>query len=290
MDKVLILGSSGFVGSFTYNYLRNIYKVVGVSRNKSPFVDEIGDITNIDDMNNIIKKYKPEIVIHCVKLPVGVDYYETHKEEGYKIDVEGTKNIVNCIKKYIPNSKFIYISSDYVYDGIKGNYTEDDKEKPINYYGIMKLEAERISQSLNNFLILRPTVIFGLHPNGKNFFMQLLENQKNKKSMKIPTDQISNPTYIKLLVEVIKKSIEKDLRGIYIATGPESISRYNFALKLAEHFNFEKSLLLEVKTNELNQIAKRPLNCSTIPKKIQKDLNYDFPSLDESVINLKKEV
>lgn len=290
MKNILVLGSSGFVGSFTYTYLKKHYNVIGVSRYKSYFTDEQCDITKLEDIKNIIKKFKPNIVIHCIKLSAGVDYYETHKEEAYNVDIIGTNNIVECIKKYIPNSKVIYISSDYVYDGTKGNYTEKDKENPINYYGILKLKAEKIIQSLDNHLILRPTVIFGFHPNGKNFFMQLLENQRNKKVMKVPMDQISNPTYIKLLIKIIMRSIEKDLRGIYIATGPESIDRYNFALKLAQHFNFEKNLLVGVKTIELNQSARRPLNCSTIPDKIQRNLNYNFPSLEECIIDLKNEV
>lgn len=147
--------------------------------------------------------------------------------------------------------------------------------------------AEKEVQNHPNYLILRPTVIYGWQPEGKNFFMQVYYNQLNKKTMNVPPDQISNPTYVVHLVEVIKRAIKKNLDGIYNATGSESISRYDFAIKICDVFGFDKSLIVRKTTEELQQAAKRPLNCSTDSSKIQKALNYHPPSLNDSLRELK---
>ena len=282
--KILITGSSGFLGKNLYERLKRQNKIVGVDKNKSEFTDYLIDLADTKETEGLIKIVTPDIIIHTAALS-NVDYCETHREEAYNANIQVTKNLIDGLENQ--KAKFIFISSDYVYDGIRGNFNEESKPNPLNYYGKTKLEAEEIVKRYKNYLIIRPTVMFGWDEGGKNFFMQLFQNQKEKKLMKVPIDQYSNPTYVNLLVEIIYKSILKNLTGTFIATGPETINRYDFGLKISNVLDFDKKLILPVKTKDLGQIAQRPLNCGTCSSKIKKALKMRFPSLEESLINLK---
>jgi len=282
--KILITGSSGFLDKNLYERLKRQNKIVGVDKNKSEFTDYLIDLADTKETEGLIKIVTPDIIIHTAALS-NVDYCETHREEAYNANIQVTKNLIDGLENQ--KAKFIFISSDYVYDGIRGNFNEESKPNPLNYYGKTKLEAEEIVKRYKNYLIIRPTVMFGWDEGGKNFFMQLFQNQKEKKLMKVPIDQYSNPTYVNLLVEIIYKSILKNLTGTFIATGPETINRYDFGLKISNVLDFDKKLILPVKTKDLGQIAQRPLNCGTCSSKIKKALKMRFPSLEESLINLK---
>ena len=282
--KILITGSSGFLGKNLYERLKRQNKIVGVDKNKSEFTDYLIDLADTKETEGLIKIVTPDIIIHTAALS-NVDYCETHREEAYNANIQVTKNLIDGLENQ--KAKFIFISSDYVYDGIRGNFNEESKPNPLNYYGKTKLEAEEIVKRYKNYLIIRPTVMFGWDEGGKNFFMQLFQNQKEKKLMKVPIDQYSNPTYVNLLVEIIYKSILKNLTGTFIATGPETINGYDFGLKISNVLDFDKKLILPVKTKDLGQIAQRPLNCGTCSSKIKKALKMRFPSLEESLINLK---
>lgn len=283
--KILITGSAGFLGKNLVRKLKERYEVTGIDRNKSEWTDREIDLTDKKAVRKAVEEIKPDVIIHTAAL-TNVEYCETHREEARAINVGGTSNLVDSIRG--AGMKFIFISSDYVYDGKKGDFDEESPTRPISWYGQNKLDAERIIQMFKDYLILRSSVIFGWDPGGKNFFMQLCENQKNKKEMRVPIDQISNPTYIELIKEIITRSIEKNLQGIFIATGPESMTRYDFALKIADVCGFKKNLIIPVQTKELGQAAKRPLNCGVKIKKLENALGMKFPSLSESLLHLLK--
>lgn len=290
MDEVLVTGVTGFVGRLAFERLHRDFFMEGTGRRPGEHVEHIADLENSNDVERLVWKIRPDAVVHCAKITKSVDYCEENKEECYKANALATKNLVNAVRMYRPDAKFVYMSTDYVYDGKRGNYTEEDPVNPVNYYGWTKLEGENFVKGLDNYLILRTTVVFGLHPGGNNFFMQLLAKQEKKEEMSVPTDQINNPTYIHLLTEIIAQGIKKDLRGIYIATGPQPLSRYDFALRIADKLGFDKRLIKPVPTSALKQAAPRPMNCSTNPSKIQRDLAWKFPPLEESLEHLKKEV
>jgi len=282
--KILITGASGFLGKNLHKKLGENHKVIGTDKNESQFADELLDITDREKTKDFLKKTAPDVIIHGAAL-TNVNYCQTHQEEAFKANAETTKNLVSSLQDR--KTKFILISSDYVYDGKTGNYTENSQTNPLNYYGITKLKAEEIVQKYENHLIFRSTVIFGWDKEGKNFFMQLFRNQKDSLPMKVPVDQSNNPTYINLFVEIIRRSIEGNLKGTFLATGPQTLNRYEFGLKICEVFDFNKDLLVPVKTENLSQTAQRPLNCGTNSAKIRKALKMEFPSLEKSLSDLR---
>ena len=283
---IIITGSNGFVGKYLINEFReHNFEVKGLDIVDKPGVDIVCDLSNLKRIKQIYNELKPSCIIHTAKIAKSADYCEENLKESYNGNFLTTVNLVKVLLN--SNTKFINLSSDYVFNGKKGDYDENDIPYPINYYGINKLMGEEVVKLLKNHLNLRPTVIFGYHETGMNFFMQLFRNLKNGKQMTISIDQISNPTYIHTLTKAIRLCVDKDIQGTYFSTGPESMSRYDLALKISEKLNLDKTLIHKEYTKNLIQIAKRPLNCSSNSNKLQEIIDYRFPKIDENLKHLK---
>ncbi len=282
--KLAILGSSGFVGSCLFNRFNEKYELSGISLNPHDCTTNICDIRNKRDLEQALGNINPDVIIDSVKLRKSVDYYEKNREEAFSLHVSGIRNIAQWARER--EKKLIYISTDYVYPGETNNYNEYSETKPLNYYGELKLQAEKIvKENVLNHAILRSTVIFDYLPGDVNFLMQILNTREKRK---VPYDQISNPTAINVLADYVKGIIEKDGRGLFVATGKESINRLEFSLMIADIFNLDKDLFVGVQTSELGQIAKRPLNSATDSSKIRNYLNYECPTLRDSLKEMKK--
>lgn len=288
MKTVLIIGASGFLGKELYKVFKldNKYQTYGTYSKNNILDFEYLDVTNLDNINNIFQKIKPDIVIITMAL-TNVEYCEVNRKEAYNINVGGIKNLSKISKIY--DCKVVYVSTEYVFDGNDGPYDETYDEAPINYYGKTKFEGEKIIQSeIKEYMIARTTVVYGWDLDSKNFIMQFIKNLSQNKTMKIPTDQISSPTYCPNLAKMIKESCDKGITGIFNMVGSNVMDRYNFALKAAEILDLNQELLIPIETKTLGQIAKRPLNAGLKVDKISKIL-YNKPiSVSQGLIKVKK--
>lgn len=283
--NILITGSAGFLGKNLARTLGKRHTIIGADRSESPWTNAVVELTDKTKVRDLIHAARPSVIIHGAAL-ANTDYVETHRQEARAINVGGTNNLLESMEGN--DTRFIFISSDYVYDGVKGNFNEESALHPINYYGQTKVEGEQLVEKHKNHLILRPAVLFGWDPGGKNFFMQMMENQRAKRPMRVPMDQQSNPTYIELLADVIQRGISKELTGTFVATGPETMSRYEFAMQICNIFGFAKELITPIQTSELGQTAKRPLNCGTNSSRLCQALSLNFPSVRQSLKKLKQ--
>lgn len=284
MKKILVCGSSGFVGDSLFRELSRNYLTEGLSRSEKRKNCCSADASERTVLS-FLDKSNPDVVIHAIKLRKSVDYYETNKEESRKIEVESARNLAEWCSEN--NKKAVLISTDYVYSGKTGNYDEDSITNPVNYYGEVKLEVEQIFKQARDSAILRTTVVFGYHLGGNNFLMQLLG--LNKK-ITVPYDQISNPTPVEVLVRYTEGIIQKNLSGLFVATGPETIGRYDLAIKIADIFSLDKNLIERKSTEEIGQIARRPLNNGTNSSKIRKYLDYEPPSITDYLESLRRKI
>ena len=159
------------------------------------------DITNKEAVEEAFGAIEPDVVVHAASL-TDVDKCELNKQLAWKINVDGTKNILESTRKI--NSFFVYVSTDYVFSGEKGCYVESDAANPINYYGMTKLGAEKLVQTGEEFFIARPSVIYGSTPAaGKvNFALWLIETLRKGEKVKIVTDQWNTPTLNTNLAEM----------------------------------------------------------------------------------------
>ena len=272
--KLLITGASGLYGSKLAKLA--LAKGIEVYSSDIQSLSVYGNFVKLDisgkqQVEEAFKTIKPDVVVHAATL-TDVDKCETNKELAWKVNVEGTKNIVEAAQS--AGSFLIYISTDYVFSGEKGNYKETDKPDPINYYGLTKLKAEEIVQTQPEYFIARPSVIYGSTPAaGKvNFALWLIETLRKGEHVKIVTDQWNTPTLNTNLAEMTLEVIERRLTGIYHLCGATRVSRFEFATKIAEAFSLNTGLIDKVLSSQFTWPAKRPADSSLDTSKAQKTL------------------
>ena len=269
MRRLLVVGS-GLLGSNLAKIAVNEFTAF-TTYNEHP-LDMEGcksyylDITNREDIT-LIQKLNPDYIIHTAAL-TNVDHCERDKRLAWNINVEGTKHIAEIARKI--NAKLIYISTDYVFDGNKGMYKEDAPTNPIDYYGETKLEGEKIVKDLGDCIIVRPSVLYGWNPIKLNFVTWVIQELKKGKEINIVNDQFNSPTLVDNLAELILELIEEEGEGIFHVSGSERINRYDFAIKIAETFDLNNDLIKPITSDQLNWIAKRPMDSSLDVSKISR--------------------
>ena len=276
--KVLITGASGLLGSRIFETLSREYETIGTYNNKKLDKFHFLDITDKNSVEIFLIKTNPEIVIHCAAL-VDTDRCEEDKGLASKVNVEGTKNIVENWWDY--KCKMIFLSSDFVFDGKSGPYYEDDNLKPVNYYGLTKIKGEGlVKQKLEDYLIIRPALMYGADEYSKpSFITSVLEKLKFEERIYVDNKIMKYPTLTDDVVEAVRKLIDLDLSGIYHVCGEEGITKYKWAKKIAKFYGYSEDLIVE--SNEQSK-AKRPLNANLDSSKIKKVIG-NLTSVDEGI-------
>ncbi|MDI6736394.1 MAG: SDR family oxidoreductase [bacterium] len=289
---ILIIGASGFVGSYLSDSLSKEAEAIGTFCHRQPEVEGISsqglrylDVTDKESVEGLIRETKPSTIILTSALTY-VDYCEGHQSEAYDINVAGTRNVVSMAKKV--DAKLVFFSTEYVFDGKGGPYSEIDLPNPINYYGQTKLEAEKvIIENLLDYLIIRTTVVYGYQRNGKNFILQLIQKNKEGQVMNVPLDQYGSPTFRDNLAEVTIELIRKDKRGIYNVVGTEVMNRYDFSILAAAIFGLNQDLIIPKTTLELGQVALRPLKAGLKIDKVAGEIEIRLLSPKQGLEILK---
>jgi dTDP-4-dehydrorhamnose reductase len=240
-------------------------------------IDLIEDSTRLI---NLIKTLKPDVVINTVAIP-NVDLCETDPQLADHLHVDITREIANVCKDV--GSKLIHFSTEWVFDGKLGRkYTEDDQPNPINHYGKTRLAAEKIVLETSNNVILRTAVIYGWHPKSR-FTNWIIQTLREKRSVDPFVDQYNTPTLVDDLAKAILKIIENNLSGLYHAVGKTCISRYEFALRIADRFGLDKNLIRPVTSLEKKQIAPRPPRSCLDAQKLESAIDYNFCDIDTGI-------
>ena len=284
--RIFIAGASGFIGSILFDDFSKEHEVFGsFYSNPIEGLNHL-DITDKKAVDKIITLLRPDVIIHPAANP-NVEFCEEDPRETWRVNVEGSKNLIKSAKDI--GAKFVFFSSDYIFDGTDGPYSEEDRPNPINEYGKQKLAVEKlIKGSLENYLIIRITVVYGWERHGKNFVMAMIRNLNSGKFMKIPYDQVGSPTYANNMVQVVKELVELDKTGVYHVAGSDLMNRYAFARNVANIFELDENLLIPVTTNELGQKAKRPLKAGMKIAKVQKDVSVHLMGVKEGLEEMKK--
>jgi dTDP-4-dehydrorhamnose reductase len=205
-----------------------------------------------------IFSFKPDAIVHCGAM-THVDYCETHEDESYQQTVQSTINLVQVARKC--RARFVYISTDYVFDGKDGPYTEDAPVNPLSVYARHKLEAEQLSLQEANTLVLRVTNVYGNEVRGKNFVARIVEQCRNnqKLTLKLPYDQYATPANAWDIARAMYLLLRDGKKGIYHICGSDFLNRVELALRVLKYFPNAQYDLIPVSTEALNQPANRPL-------------------------------
>jgi dTDP-4-dehydrorhamnose reductase len=299
LDRLLIVGSTGLVGSKVASLAAKYgFEAHNTQHSrKLPAGDFVElDITDKQPTIALVEKTRPRVIINTAAV-TNVDYCETHQEEAQKVNVEGVKNLAEAARQ--TQSRFVQVSTDYVFDGRVGHYEEADTPNPIQYYGKTKLEAEKIAANLPSFAIARPSVIFGwapVQPLGEsgsskpmNFAMFVLDKLKKREPVMAIRDQYASPMFADNLAEVLLRLAKSRENGIFHTAGKSCLSRYEFAIKLAEIFGYSTKDVEPVYASDFKQVAQRPRNSCLRIDRTEKLLGTNLFTAEQGIKEMKRQ-
>ncbi len=272
--KVLVIGKDGQLGS---ELVRVIEGSRGTSRQSGSGI--FLDLTNLNSIEDIIRKEKPEVVINAAA-HTNVDGCEENKREAFLINGKAVGNMARVCSA--TRSYFIHISTDYVFDGERGNYTEDDIPNPVNYYGVSKLMGEAYALSYDDSLVIRTSGVYGIKMNFPLYVVKTLKEGGTVNCI----DSYYSPIHATLLAEAIKELIEKRAYGILNVSG-ERLSRYEFALKIKKTLDIKSGNVSLVYSSQ-NLKARRPYDSSLLNEKAKKMLSTKFYNTDKALEYMAK--
>ena len=276
-----------------YSNSNNKFELLSLSIEDQPVFNDVDyipcDITNREQVKKIVYDFCPDYIVNAAAF-TNVDKSETEREQAWKVNVKAVEYIAEAAR--VIDAHLIHISSDYIFNGKNGPYSENTVPNPIGYYGRTKLASEnalKISGAI--YTILRTNVLYGIAPDSRPDFVKwVVESLRNKKNIRVVIDQINNPTFIDDLVQAISKIIEFGRTGIYHIGGREFLSRFEFTNIIADYFHLDKSLVTPITTEELNQRARRPLKSGLITLKAETELGYKPHLIPEALEEMKREL
>ncbi len=289
--KILVTGSKGLVGRQVVHDLlmdgETVFSGYHISKPEKGIPIQI-DLNHHENFRDIIKKINPDSIIHLAA-KTNVDDCEKEKDLALKINAHATVELSKQAAKQ--HAFFVYVSTDYVFDGNKGMNVESSKPNPTNYYGKTKLEGEKAVMDLaSSCCIARTSCPFGLHPIKKSFPVWVTQNLIENKNIKVIVNQFTSPTYVpnlsKMLIEIAKRQI---VGTIHLA-GKTRISRYGLAEMIAEKLKLDEKLLKPINIDEMDWIAKRPIDSSLDVSKAVSSLNEKPMAIEQALDYFAEEI
>ncbi len=293
MEKILITGGNGVLGTKLIDAADSQMLVLATDVQNQPIrplTERVRyarmDITDRNAVESVFTDFQPSAVIHAAAY-TNVDGAETERETCFRINVLGTANLIRAARE--AGAHFVYVSTDYVFDGTAGPYAESDRVNPLSWYGLTKYAGECIASGVWHpademvmtdyadlkkeldplvippmfpALICRTMGLYGFSSFLKrfNFVGWLLTNLYADKPVKVVTDQMVNHTVADDLARTLYALMRRDgVSGVYHTAGEDWLSRYEFARRLAVHFGLNEELIEPVSSTQLGWKANRPL-------------------------------
>lgn len=303
MKRILITGSNGLLGQkLVYALLKHKeMQLIATSKGENRVTEKEGyiydslDITDREQVQRIMLKYKPHAVINTAAM-TNVDACESEKEECWKLNVAAVKNFVDLIEysgisadeasAEIQNCHFIHLSTDFVFDGERGPYKETDEPNPLSFYSKSKYESEIVLlQSKIKWTVIRTIIVYGIVDNmsRSNIVLWAKDSLEKGKQINVVDDQFRSPTLAEDLAEACISAAMKGAGGIYHVSGKDIMSILELVYRVSDFWNLDKSLVKPIKSSTLNQPAKRPPRTGFILTKAIKELDYKPHSFEEGL-------
>lgn len=288
---VLVTGSNGLLGQkLTDLYLQKsditlIATGRGVNRypSKEGYVYQEMDIENKAQVAEVLEMYKPNVVIHTAAM-TQVDDCEFEKESCVSLNIKAVKTLAELSTEM--GFHLVHLSTDFIFDGTKPMYTEEDEANPLSYYGWSKLEAEKmVIENAKSWSILRTVLVYGqvADMSRSNIILWAYNTLKDKKVAKVVFDQFRTPTLAEDLAQGCFLAASQKAQGIYNIAGEDYLNIYELVENVAGMFNFSMENIEKVSSTTLNQPAKRPPITGLDISKARKELGYTPHSLTEGI-------
>ena len=261
MIRVLVTGAAGLLGQHLVSGLQSKCDIIAVDKLPDPFENHHNlhylqaDLTDSHALKRISESINVDWLFNCAAY-TDVDGCEKDRRLAETLNVELVRSLLGLRCR-----RFIHYSTDYVFDGKSGPYSEDDPVKPLGYYGQTKLLSEDVlRESGKPHLIIRSNVLFGTGINTRpNFITWLIDSLRDKQRVRIVTDQYNNPISALNLAEASIEAADLGIDGILHLGGDDYISRYKIALIVARYFKLDETLIEPITSAQLGQTASRPL-------------------------------
>ncbi|MBI2470436.1 MAG: NAD(P)-dependent oxidoreductase [Planctomycetes bacterium] len=292
--KILITGSTGLLGKALIETADRNYEIVATYLGNYDIDDNYQikykklDTRDKAGYEYLFRDFKPKVVIHTASIG-SPDYAEKNKEITWDVNVRGTQNILYICERF--DAKFIYISSNGIYDGNKAPYGEEDEAKPINYYGQTKLEGERIVQKAKTpYAIIRPILMYGWPHSFErgNIVTFALSKLEKCEVVNAYDDVYLNPLFNRSCAEAIWKVVKEEKYDVFNIGGAERVTIYNLIQEAACAFKLNQDLIKPVQQGFFNELVKRPSDTSYKTEKMEKGLGIKPLSLKEGLCIMKE--
>lgn len=282
-DKILVIGGTGLVGNaLTRAWSRRGSEVVAATFHchETPFFRQL-DMQDLDVVRRILNEIRPGLVAVPAANP-NVDYCELHPEETRGVNVRGTLNVLRVCGEI--GARMIFFSSDYVFDGKKGVYSEGDAVSPLNEYGRQKAQVEEeVLKAGPEHLVVRTSGAFGWQWEPKNFVLQIRAKLGASHAVSVAAGVRYNPTYAENLADIVCELAEERRGGIFHVVGADRLARLEFAKAAARAFGLDESLIKGVPEGEYKPIAARPLESSLDTAKVRAAVTALIWGVDRSL-------
>lgn len=298
LKKILLTGSNGLLGQKIIDLLRyhTEYELIASSKGENRYPKEGGyiyenlDITNPLEVERIIAKYEPYAVINTAAM-TNVDQCESDKENCDLLNIKAVEYLIKACTKH--SVYLVHLSTDFIFDGESGPYSEDDEAKPLSYYGQSKYEAEKLLlNSSVDYSILRTIIVYGVAAKMSRSNIVLWAKSALEKGdmVKVVNDQFRMPTLAEDLAQACILAIDKRAKGIYHVSGKDFMSVIEMVKRIAKFYKLDERLIEETDSSTLNQAAKRPPRTGFIIDKAIKELGYAPHSFEEGLAIVAKQL
>lgn len=288
--KVLITGANGFLGYYLVQRLLDMrYTVIATGKGdcRLPFIHEnfeyaAMDFTDPFAVHDVFEKFRPAVVVHAGAM-TKPDECEQQQSQAYIVNVEGT--VTTLLNAAEQQSFFVFVSTDFVFDGEKGMYKEDDATSPVNYYGRTKAEAEElVTEYEHDWAIVRTVMVYGKPVLSRSNIVTVVKAKlESREVYNVFDDQLRTPTYVGDLAKGIARIIEKKAKGIYHLCGKDVLTPYEIACKTADFLGLDKTLINRISAADLLQPAKRPAKTGLVINKAREQLGFEPLSFSEGL-------
>jgi dTDP-4-dehydrorhamnose reductase len=298
MKKILVTGSNGLLGQKLTDRLvgDSDFELIATSKGENRHSVKAGfeyaemDICDLENVLVVVKRFKPDAIIHTAAM-TNVDHCEDHKEQAYLLNVTAIANLINACEKH--DVQLIHLSTDFVFDGENGPYSEDAETCPVSYYGRTKVEAENLLKASSiKWAALRTIIVYGMVKDMSRTNIVLWAKGALEKGnpINVVFDQWRMPTLAEDLADGCVLAVTKEAQGVYNICGKDFMSIVELVEKVADFWKLDKSLIRPISSDSLNQTAKRPKRTGFNLDKSIRDLGYNPHSFEEGLELMKKQM
>ena len=295
--KILVTGSNGLLGQKLTELLENDKSVELIATAAKPSALPISqgkfsllDITDVPAVDRLVDEVRPDVIINTAAM-TQVDHCEVQREACWKANVTAVETLVKAAKRN--NVHLVHVSTDFIFDGTKELLDENAIPKPVNYYGESKLAGEKVILGSDiSWSILRTVLVFGITKDmsRSNIVLWVKKNLEQGKTIQVVNDQWRTPTLAEDLAMGCYLAANKRARGIYNISGKDYLSVYDIAIRTAEFFKLDKSLIKETDSTKFTQPARRPPRTGFVIDKARKELGYEPRSFEEGLRLLASQI